>query len=369
MVAAAADACDRVGIGWRPELAAGILSNACAIDVVEVIADDLFDAPARELRAFQTLAAQTKVVVQGVALGLASSSRVDARRLDRMARVVGALRPSFWSEHLAFVRAGGREIGHLAAPPRTAATIEGTLRNVRRATEVVGAPPLLENIATLIDPPASSYDEPTWISHIVRGADARLLLDLNNAYANAVNLGQDPLELIAALPLERAVAVHIAGGKWIRASNGERRLLDDHLHDVPEAVYALLSELAARSRGPLTVILERDGSYPSFERLLHELARARAALSAGRARAVRHPVASVGAVAAEPGSGGPALEAYLARLYLDAGERRAFLAAPLDAARRAGLDAAACEAVQRIDRAGLELAALSIEAKRRSLAR
>ena len=31
---------DRVGIGWRPELAAGILSNLDGIDIVEVIVDD-----------------------------------------------------------------------------------------------------------------------------------------------------------------------------------------------------------------------------------------------------------------------------------------------------------------------------------------
>ena len=36
---------DRFGIGWRPELAAGILSNLERIDIVEVIADDYFDAP------------------------------------------------------------------------------------------------------------------------------------------------------------------------------------------------------------------------------------------------------------------------------------------------------------------------------------
>ena len=36
---------DRFGLGWRPELAAGIFSNLDRIDIVEVIADDYFDAP------------------------------------------------------------------------------------------------------------------------------------------------------------------------------------------------------------------------------------------------------------------------------------------------------------------------------------
>ncbi len=93
--------------------------------MVEVIADDHFDAARRELRALRTLASQVPVVLHGVGLGLASFAPADARRLDGMARVAEAVRPAFWSEHLAFVRGGGREIGHLAAPPRTGATIEG----------------------------------------------------------------------------------------------------------------------------------------------------------------------------------------------------------------------------------------------------
>jgi uncharacterized protein (UPF0276 family) len=61
------------------------------------------------------------------------------------------------------------------------------------------------------------------------------------------------------------------------------RILDDHLHDVPDEVYGLLSALAARVEHPLTVILERDGAYPRIEDLLAELDRARAALEVGRA--------------------------------------------------------------------------------------
>ena len=51
---------DRFGIGWRPELAAGILSNLDCIDIVEVIADDYFTAPRSQRRALNALAAQSR---------------------------------------------------------------------------------------------------------------------------------------------------------------------------------------------------------------------------------------------------------------------------------------------------------------------
>ncbi|HEX2825146.1 MAG TPA: DUF692 domain-containing protein [Burkholderiales bacterium] len=276
-----AAATDRVGLGWRPELAAGILSNLDRIDLVEVIADDYFGRNARELR---TLHAQVPLVLHGVGLGLASTSAPDAKRLDAMARVVDIAEPEFWSEHLAFVRAGGIEIGHLAAPPRNAALVDATARNVDRARRVVGTRPGLENIATLIDPPASDLGEADWISRVIAASGAGLLLDLHNAYANCLNFGGDASAFVARLPMHAICAIHLGGSKWIAASNGERRLLDDHLHDVPAPVYALLEQVAALAPEPLTVIIERDGNYPPIQRLLDEIDLARAAIARGRAR-------------------------------------------------------------------------------------
>jgi len=49
--AAAVERRDRFGLGWRPELAAGILAHLDRIDVIEVIAENYFDGPRRDLRA------------------------------------------------------------------------------------------------------------------------------------------------------------------------------------------------------------------------------------------------------------------------------------------------------------------------------
>lgn len=276
---------DRVGLGWRPELAAGILAHVDRIDVVEVIAEDWLEAGRRDLRALRTLAAQLPVMLHGVSLGLASAAPVEQRRLEALARLVNAVEPEAWSEHLAFVRAGGREIGHLAAPPRASATLDGLAANVARARAIVGAAPALENVATLIDPPGSDRDEPAWLSDAIAVSGCALLLDLHNLHANALNFGFDAGAALARLPLARVGLVHLAGGAWIAAPGGGGRLLDDHKHDVPDPVFDLLTALAARAPGPLTVILERDGEYPTIARLLGELDRARLALARGRAEA------------------------------------------------------------------------------------
>ncbi len=286
MVAAAvaAVAADRVGLGWRGELAAGILSNLAQIDVLEVIADDYYRASRAGMDALCSLARQVPVSLHGVGMGLASTIPAEPRRLHAMARLIKTVQAESWSEHLSFVRAGGIEIGHLAAPPRTPASAAGAVANIALASRIVGSAPLMENIATLVEPPASTLDEAEWLAQIIEGARVPLLLDLHNLYANAVNGGQDPQALLLRLPLATVGAVHLSGGHWIDEPGGTgRRLLDDHLHDVPPEVFELLALLARHAPQPLTVILERDGNYPTFDHVLEQLALARAALRAGRA--------------------------------------------------------------------------------------
>jgi len=282
---AGANMMDRFGIGWRPELAAGILCNLQDIDVVEVIAEDYFSAPRNKVRALRTLSEQVPVVLHGVSLGLASAVPVDMPRLDRLARLVEITKAESWSEHLAFVRGGGYEIGHLASPPRTEATIEGAAKNLAAARQIVGALPAVENIASLIDPPGSRYDEPGWISEILSLSGTELLLDLHNVYTNAVNFGFDPLDFLARIPWNRVTTIHIAGGEWIKSDSSSEtpRMLDDHLHDVPVSVYDLLRAAGTRALHPLTVILERDGLYPPIRELIAQLQLARTALAEGRA--------------------------------------------------------------------------------------
>ncbi len=285
---------DRVGLGWRGELAAGIFTHIDRIDLLEIIADDHFRATPRELRALRTLATQTSITLHGVSMGLAGSEPTETRRMESMARLVDALQPESWSEHLAFVRGGGIEIGHLAAPPRTTQNVDAAIANIERATRIVGRAPNMENIATLIDPPASTLDEATWVSAIITGSRAGLLLDLHNLYANALNFGMDPVKLLLQFPLRQVRAVHLSGGKWIPEPTPKdamntaprMRLLDDHVHDVPDAVFELLTLLAQHAPHQLDVIIERDGEYPDFTCLLTQLDSARDALQRGRQQSI-----------------------------------------------------------------------------------
>jgi uncharacterized protein (UPF0276 family) len=361
---------DRFGLTWHPSLAGQILAHGHRLDILEVIPEGRFLDSRRARRALKTLSREIPVAIHGVSLGLASAAGVDPVRLDAFARLVDDVAPESWSDHLAFVRGGGVELGHLAAPTRSALTVEATAENLDRAARRVGTRPLAENVATLLDPPGSDYSEQAWLLALLDASGSDLLLDLHNLVTNGRNLGYDPAALVDALPAHRIRSIHIAGGVEIEATTGERRMLDDHRHAVPDEVYALLERVGARVPHGLDVILERDGAFPTFDVMLHEIDRARVALAAGRARPTAAAAAIVTSQARAAHGPEPArraqvrVEALLARLYTDAAARERWLADPDGEGRQAGLDEAGLAALRRLDRPGLELAAVSYARKR-----
>lgn len=361
---------DRFGLTWHPSLAGQVLAHGHRLDILEVIPEGRFLDSRRARRALKTLSRAIPVAIHGVSLGLASAAGVDPVRLDAFARLVDEVAPESWSDHLAFVRGGGVELGHLAAPTRSALTVEATAENLDRAARRVGTRPLAENVATLIDPPGSDHSEQAWLLALLEASGSDLLLDLHNLVTNGRNLGYDPAALVDALPAHRIRSIHIAGGVEVVAATGERRMLDDHRHAVPDEVYALLERVGARVPHGLDVILERDGAFPTFEAMLAEIDRARVALAAGRARRAASSTAVLAVeprVALAPETARRAqvrVEALLARLYTDTAARDRWLADPDGEGRQAGLDEAGLAAMRQLDRPGLELAAVSYARKR-----
>ena len=272
---------DRFGLSWRGALAAGILANRERLDCLEVIADDYTRGDEAAVRSLAALARHMPLTLHSIQLGLASTEGVETRRLDALRRLADRVEPESWSEHLAFVRSGAMEMGHLAAQARNGATVAATLENLDRVGRAMGRAPAVENVATLVDPPGSTMSEAEWLGRILAECSNPLLLDLHNVHTNALNFGFDARAFLDQLPLHRVGTLHIAGGRPL-----EQRYLDDHKHPVPGEVFALLEYVAARTMQPLTVILERDGAFAGMEPLLAELEMARVAVASGRSAPV-----------------------------------------------------------------------------------
>ncbi|WP_433386489.1 DUF692 domain-containing protein [Micromonospora sp. KLBMP9576] len=253
-----------VGIGWRPEIA-GLVADLPGLRFVEVVAEGISATGPLPAGLAALRQRGVTVVPHGVRLSLGGAEPVDPARvahLGAVARLVGA---PLVSEHIAFVRAGGVEAGHLLPLPRSREAVDVVCANVARAQAELPVPIALEPVAALFDWPDDELDEADFLTEILERTGAFLLLDVANVYANARNRGTDPVALLDRLPLERVAYAHVAGG-----AEHAGFYHDTHTDAVPPAVLDLLRELCARHRPP-ALLLERDGHYPPAPLLRGEL--------------------------------------------------------------------------------------------------
>jgi uncharacterized protein len=251
-----------VGIGWRPEIA-GFVAELPGLRFTEVIAESVPADPPAALAALRERG--VAVVPHGTRLSLGGAEPVDPARVARFAGCVRLLDAPLASEHIAFVRAGGREAGHLLPVPRSREAVDALVVNVHTVQSELEVPLALEPIAALFDWPDDELDEADFLTEILDRTGALLLLDVANVYANARNRGTDPLRLLQRLPLERVAYLHVAGG-----AEHEGLYHDTHTDPVPAAVLDLVRDVCAGHRPP-ALMLERDGHYPTAGTLRAEL--------------------------------------------------------------------------------------------------
>ncbi|MBG0808549.1 DUF692 domain-containing protein [Methylosinus sp. H3A] len=260
----------RAGLGFRPQFCADLFADRAAVDMIEVVADHYLDASPEKLAELDLLADHFPVAPHGLDLSLGSEEGVDPVYLRKMARLVARLDPPWWSEHLAFTRAGGVSIGHLAVLPYTQEAAEAAARNVETVRRAITAPLILENPTAIALVPGAEMDEPAFLTRVLEMTGCGWLCDVTNLYTNAINHGVDLEAQIDHWPWERVVQFHIAGGRRSRGL-----LMDSHDAPAPPEIWALLEKILPLARNARAIVLERDENLPPFGDLLAEVARAR----------------------------------------------------------------------------------------------
>lgn len=245
----------RLGIGYRPELAYFIERHR-DIGFVEVLAEDFHAADCiPDFLVRMARERDVEFVVHSTMLDPAGATPLDESYLDHVVAVARRLNAVRVSDHLAFVRSGELESGHLLPPRRSGATLQVVLDNIARIQRKLPVPFVLENIATTFDWPDHEMSEVAFLSTILQESDCGLLVDVSNLFANACNVGVDADAFIDALPLERLFYVHVAGGVF---KSGLYH--DTHRHEVQRQSLEMLAALARRV--PVErVMLERDGDF------------------------------------------------------------------------------------------------------------
>ncbi len=108
----------------------------------------------------------------GISLSLGGAERPDPARLEALARLAVRFLAPMVSEHIAFVRAGGVETGHLLPLPRTRDALDVLVANVCEAQSALPVPLALENIAALVEWPEAEMDEAQFLTELLERTGA-----------------------------------------------------------------------------------------------------------------------------------------------------------------------------------------------------
>ena len=214
--------------------------------------------------------------LHGVGLGLGSIDALDRTHLERVRHAVDHFAPALVSEHACWGSLEGEHFNDLLPLPYTDEAVEHLSRRIAQVQDTLGRQILIENLSCYLAFSSSRLTEWEFLAAVVERAGCGLLLDVNNAYVNACNVGLDVVAFINGLPRDAVQEIHLAG--HTRRAIGEHVvLIDDHGSKVPEAVWRLY-ELAIGRFGPVPTLIEWDTNLPELSVLVGEATRAQACL-------------------------------------------------------------------------------------------
>lgn len=272
---------DRAGVGLKPAHFQDILATLPAIGFFEVHAENYMVDGGPYHHYLTRIREHYPLSIHGVGLSIGAEARLDLGHLNALADLLARYQPQSFSEHLAWSTHGPTFLNDLLPLPYNTATLQRVCDHIDQVQSHLGRRILLENPATYVEFSASTWDEPTFLTEVLRRTGCGLLLDVNNVHVCSVNHQRDAKSYIRALPLSAVGEIHLAGFAPTQDGNGDLLLIDSHGAPVAQVVWDLYAFTLGLT-GARPTLIERDNNVPAWPVLLAEAGLADQALCALR---------------------------------------------------------------------------------------
>lgn len=266
------------GVGFKPAHFQGLTSDPGPVGWIEVHAENYMADGGRQIAQLRALSEQFAVSVHGVGLSIGGAQALDTDHLARLKHLCDWVKPASFSEHLAWSTHGAEFMNDLLPLPYTGATLTHVAAHINQVQDTLGRRMLLENPSSYLAFDDSTLSETDFLAELVSRTGCGLLLDVNNVFISATNLGSGARDYVDAYPLSAVGEVHVGGHAEDADEHGAPLLIDSHGAPVADAVWTLLGDVLART-GPLPTLVEWDNDVPDWPTLRAEAARAADALA------------------------------------------------------------------------------------------
>jgi uncharacterized protein (UPF0276 family) len=260
------------GIGLRSVHHAQVPVDRPAIGWLEAHTENHFHDGGPGVRALMRAREHYPLSLHGVGLGLGSAAPLDREHLRRIRAAVQRFEPALVSEHACWSHTNGEHFNDLLPLPYTEEAVEHLATRVREVQDYLGRQILIENLSAYVAFNSSRLTEGEFLAAVLERSGCGLLLDVNNAYVNSMNLGLDVDAFFAAVPRAAVQEIHLAGHTRRRIGAYDL-LIDDHGAAVCDEVWALYARALQRF-GPVPTLIEWDNEVPALDVLVAEAHRA-----------------------------------------------------------------------------------------------
>ncbi|MEL7132928.1 MAG: DUF692 domain-containing protein [Pseudomonadota bacterium] len=266
------------GVGYKAQHFSDLRAAPGPVKWLEIHAENYMGDGGRPQAQLRALRDDFAISVHGVGLSIGGEGPLDQDHLARLKHLVDWLEPASFSEHLAWSTHGAEFLDDLLPLPYTDATLTHVADHIDQVQEVLGRRMLLENPSSYLAFAQSTWSETDFLAELVRRTGCGLLLDVNNVFISATNLGYTPQAYLDAYPLAAVGEIHVGGHDEDEDDHGAPLLIDSHGREAAEPVWALL-DYALEGTGPAPVLVEWDNDVPDWPKLRAEADRAAVALA------------------------------------------------------------------------------------------
>ncbi|WP_298915122.1 DUF692 domain-containing protein [uncultured Roseobacter sp.] len=266
------------GVGYKPQHFYDLRAEPGPVEWIEIHAENYMGDGGRPLAQIRALSEQFSLSVHGVGLSIGGQTPLDPDHLARLKHLIHWSKPASFSEHLAWSTHGAEFLNDLLPLPYTNETLCRVADHIDQVQAVIGHQMLLENPSSYLAFEESTWPETDFLCELVKRTGCGLLLDVNNVFVSATNLGLSTQNYIESFPLHAVGEIHVGGHDEDFDDQGAPLLIDSHGKPVRDTVWHLLDQVLLKT-GKKPVLVEWDNDVPDWPTLREEASRAAQALA------------------------------------------------------------------------------------------
>jgi len=234
------------------------------VDFYEIVPENWIRIGGNYGKQLRALTEQFPFVAHGLSLSLGSPDPIDVEFVRDIRDLLKQHQIKIYTEHLTYCSDGGH-MYDLMPIPFTEEAVDYVANRIIQVQDILGEQIAIEN-ASYYAAPGKEIEEIDFINAVIKKADCKLLIDINNIYVNSVNHSYSAEKFLKALPGDRISYAHIAG----HYHESEDIIIDSHGAKVIDPVWQLL-DTAYEQFGVFPTLLERDLNIPPLAELLEEV--------------------------------------------------------------------------------------------------